>query len=121
MKSFTIAGSQLAMGASLGNSAIWIHTKGDGAIERIFLNSIAKSFVGTVNVRYAGHPEHVDPCFPGLFAAGRHRRRAIPMFCADDRLSQAHDYVCQTIRFGEMFGRRAVKVAERRLLKLRDC
>ena len=70
MKSYTIAGSQLAMGASLGNSAIWIHTKGDGAIERIFLNSIGKSLVGTVNVRYAGHPELVDPFFPGLFAAG---------------------------------------------------
>jgi hypothetical protein len=70
MKSYTIAGSQLAMGASLGNSAIWIHTKGDGAIERIFLNSIGKSLVGTVNVRYAGRPELVDPFFPGLFAAG---------------------------------------------------
>jgi hypothetical protein len=57
MKSYTIAGSQLAMGASLGNSAIWIHTKGDGAIERIFLNSIGDSLVGTVNVRYAGPPE----------------------------------------------------------------
>jgi hypothetical protein len=70
MKPYTIAGSQLAMGASLGNSAIWIHTKGDGAIERIFLNSIGKSLVGTVNARYAGHPEPVDPFFPGLFAAG---------------------------------------------------
>ncbi len=58
------------MGASLGNSAIWIHTKSDGAIERIFLNSIGKALVGTVNVRYAGRPELVDPFFPGLFAAG---------------------------------------------------
>lgn len=70
MKSYTIAGSRLAMGASLGNTAIWVHTKGDGAIERIFLNSIGTSLVGTVNVRYAGHPEFVDPFFPGLFAAG---------------------------------------------------
>ena len=70
MKSFTIAGSQLAMGASLGNSAIWIHTKADGAIERIFLNSIGESLVGTVNVRYAGRPERVDPFFSGLFAVG---------------------------------------------------
>ena len=70
MKSYTIAGSQLAMGASLGNSAIWIHTKGDGAIERVFLNSIGESLVGTVNVRYAGRPERVDPFFPGLFAMG---------------------------------------------------
>ncbi len=70
MKSYTIAGSQLAMGASLGNSAIWIHTKGDGAIERAFLNSIGESLVGTVNVRYAGRPERADPFFPGLFAMG---------------------------------------------------
>jgi Bacterial alpha-L-rhamnosidase 6 hairpin glycosidase domain len=70
VNSYTIAGSQLGMGASLGNSAIWIHTKGDGAIERVFLNSIAESLVGTVNVRYAGRPEHVDPFFPGLFAVG---------------------------------------------------
>ena len=70
MKSYTIAGSQLAMGASLGNSAIWIHTKGDGAIERVFLNSIGESLVGTVNVRYAGRPEGADPFFPGLFAMG---------------------------------------------------
>jgi hypothetical protein len=70
MKSYTIAGSQLAMGASLGNSAIWVHTKGDGAIERVFLNTIGESLVGTVNVRYAGRPEGVDPFFPGLFAVG---------------------------------------------------
>jgi Bacterial alpha-L-rhamnosidase 6 hairpin glycosidase domain len=70
VNSYTIAGSQLGMGASLGNSAIWIHTKSDGAIERIFLNSIGKSLVGTVNVRYAGHPEPVVPFFPGLFAEG---------------------------------------------------
>jgi len=70
MKSYTTAGSQLAMGASLGNSAIWINTKGDGAIERIFLNSISESLVGTVNVRYAGRPQSVDPFFPGLFGMG---------------------------------------------------
>ncbi len=51
MKSYTIAGSQLAMGASLGNSAIWIHTKGDGAIERIFLNSIGESLIRNLQHR----------------------------------------------------------------------
>jgi Bacterial alpha-L-rhamnosidase 6 hairpin glycosidase domain len=70
MKSYMVAGSKLAMGASLGNSAVWIHTKGDGAIERVFLNSVGQSLVGTVNVRYTGRPEGVDPFFPGLFAAG---------------------------------------------------
>ena len=70
MESFSVAGSQLAMGASLGNSAIWIQTKGDGAIERIFLNSIGESLVGTVNVRYAGRPEGAESFFSGVFAGG---------------------------------------------------
>ena len=70
MKSYTIDGSRLAMGASLGNSAIWIHTKGDGAIERIFLNSIGESLIGTVNVRYVGRPEVASSFFSGLFATG---------------------------------------------------
>lgn len=70
MESFSVAGSQLAMGASLGNSAIWIQTKGDGAIERIFLNSIGESLVGTVNVRYAGRPQGAESFFSGVFAGG---------------------------------------------------
>lgn len=70
MESFSVAGSQLAMGASLGNSAIWIQTKGDGAIERIFLNSIGESLVGTVNVRYAGRPEGAESFFSGVFGGG---------------------------------------------------
>jgi Amylo-alpha-1,6-glucosidase len=70
MESFSVAGSQLAMGASLGNSAIWIQTKGDGAIERVFSNSIAESLVGTVDVRYAGRPEHAESYFSGVFHVG---------------------------------------------------
>ncbi len=70
MESFSVASSRLAMGSSLGNSAIWIQTKGDGAIERIFLNSIGESLVGTVNLRYAGRPQHSDSFFPGIFAGG---------------------------------------------------
>jgi hypothetical protein len=68
--SFSTASSQLAMGASLGNSAIWIQTKGDGAIERIFLNSLGESLSGTVNVRYAGRPEGTESYFSGVFAGG---------------------------------------------------
>ena len=70
MESFSVAGSQLAMGASLGNSAIWVQTKGDGAIERIFLNSIGESLVGTVDIRYAGRPEGAESFFSGVFAGG---------------------------------------------------
>jgi hypothetical protein len=70
LDSFNVDRSQLAMGASLGNSAIWIQTKGDGAIERIFLNSIGASLVSTVDVRYAGRPEGADSFFSGVFAEG---------------------------------------------------
>ncbi len=70
MESFSVAGSRLAMGASLGNSAAWIQTKGDGAIERIFLNSIGESLVGTVDMRYAGRPEHAESFFSGIFLVG---------------------------------------------------
>lgn len=70
MQSFTVPASQLAMGASLGNGAIFLHTKGDGAIERIFLNSIGRSLIGTVNLRYAGRPERSPSFFPTLFAEG---------------------------------------------------
>src|SRR5579863_3184561 len=70
MESFSVASSQLAMGASLGNSAAWIQTKGDGAIERIFLNSVGESLVGTVDVRYAGRPKHAESYFSGVLLVG---------------------------------------------------
>jgi len=70
LKPFSVASSQLAMGASLGNSATWIQTKGDGAIERVFLNSIGESLVGTVNVRYCGRPDQAEAFFSGVFAGG---------------------------------------------------
>jgi Bacterial alpha-L-rhamnosidase 6 hairpin glycosidase domain len=80
MESFRVDGSQLAMGASLGNSAIWIQTKGDGAIERIFLNSIGESLVGTVNVRYAGRPENAGSFFSGVFAGGPRELKIHPAY-----------------------------------------
>src|SRR5579864_8681785 len=49
---FIISESNLGMGASLGNSSIWIHTKGTGAIERVFLNDVGESLLGTVSLRY---------------------------------------------------------------------
>lgn len=84
MESFSVAGSQLAMGASLGNSAVWIQTKGDGAIERIFLNSIGQSLVGTVNVRYAGRPEGAEPFFSGSLPEDRAPWRFIRRISAFD-------------------------------------
>ena len=54
LPSFTISENDLGMGASLGNSALWIHTKGTGAIQGIFLNEIGEQLVGTVSLRYGG-------------------------------------------------------------------
>lgn len=42
------------MGASLGNSAIWINTKNTGAIERVSAIDLAQSLFGTIIVRYGG-------------------------------------------------------------------
>ena len=55
LPSFTISEDDLGMGASLGNSALWIHTKGTGAIQGIFLNEIGERLVGTVSLRYGSH------------------------------------------------------------------
>ncbi|HZY95549.1 MAG TPA: amylo-alpha-1,6-glucosidase [Candidatus Cybelea sp.] len=69
------------MGASLGNSAVWILTKGTGAIERVFLNEVAQSLVGTFSLRYGARArsvsadirehtaEHPSASYSGLFAA----------------------------------------------------
>jgi Bacterial alpha-L-rhamnosidase 6 hairpin glycosidase domain len=55
LPTYTLSESDLGMGASFGNSALWIHTKGTGAIERVFLNEIGRSLVGAVSVRYGAH------------------------------------------------------------------
>ena len=44
--------SQLGMGASLGNGAVWINTKNTGAIERVFAVAAGQSLVGTVSLQY---------------------------------------------------------------------
>lgn len=51
---YRLTDSQLGMGASLGNGAIWINTKSTGAVERVFSNALAQSLIGTVSVRYGG-------------------------------------------------------------------
>ena len=49
---YTVPDSELAMGASLGNSAVWVNTKGTGAIERVFNARVGESLFGAVSVRY---------------------------------------------------------------------
>src|ERR687883_357309 len=54
---YTVPANALEMGASLGNSAIWINTKGTGAVERIFSVDVGQSLTGAISIRYAG-PGH---------------------------------------------------------------
>ncbi len=55
LPAYFLSESELGMGASFGNSVLWIHTKGNGAIERVFSNEIGRSLLGGVSVRYAAH------------------------------------------------------------------
>src|SRR5438874_12649119 len=57
LPSYTLPDDALAMGASLGNSAIWINTKGTGAVERIFSVDVGQSLTNAIAIRYAG-PGH---------------------------------------------------------------
>lgn len=59
LPSFTISERNLGMGASLGNSALWIKTKGTGAIEDVFLNEIAQVLIGAFGLRYGAHARPV--------------------------------------------------------------
>src|ERR671930_397532 len=54
---YTVPDTALEVGASLGNSAIWINTKGTGAVERIFSVDVGQSLTGAISIRYAG-PGH---------------------------------------------------------------
>jgi glycogen debranching enzyme len=74
---YVVNEKDIAVGASLGNSSIWVNTKANGAIERIFNVSAAQSLFGTIYVRYAtaGHrllarrrdaPEHKDESYVWL-------------------------------------------------------
>ena len=68
---YTINEKEIAVGASLGNSSIWVNAKATGAIERVFNVSVGESLFGAIYVRYAssgqrllakrpGEPEHHD-------------------------------------------------------------
>jgi hypothetical protein len=54
MPSYRLAESDLEMGASLGNSTIWLNTKSTGAIERIFSIERGINIFGSVSIRYGG-------------------------------------------------------------------
>ncbi|MEO6834419.1 MAG: amylo-alpha-1,6-glucosidase [Candidatus Tumulicola sp.] len=48
------------MGASFGNSALWINTKSTGAVERVFSNALAQSLIGTISIRYGAFGSSLD-------------------------------------------------------------
>ncbi|MBV9276901.1 MAG: hypothetical protein JOZ97_01550, partial [Candidatus Eremiobacteraeota bacterium] len=54
LPAFTISDSELGMGASLGNSSIWINTKSTGAIERVAPILSPDTLIGTIILRYGG-------------------------------------------------------------------
>ena len=63
LHSYIVSDTELAMGASLGNGAIWVTTKGTGAIERVFSARVGESLFGAVSVRYGlmSRPLDVPP------------------------------------------------------------
>ncbi|MBV8223255.1 MAG: hypothetical protein JO293_07825, partial [Candidatus Eremiobacteraeota bacterium] len=52
---YSVGDENLGVGPSFGNSAAWINTKGNGAIERVFSVELGESCVGAVNMRYGGY------------------------------------------------------------------
>jgi hypothetical protein len=55
LRAFVLPESSLGMGASLGNSALWLHTKGNGAIASVFLNAAGTPMAGTISLRFGAH------------------------------------------------------------------
>lgn len=53
LPAYSVPDTRLGMGASVGNSSVWVNTKGTGAIERIFCIPLGESLVGAVSIRYA--------------------------------------------------------------------
>jgi len=52
LPSYHIPASRLGMGSSLGNSSLWVNTKNNGDIERIFCVAAGKTLIGSFSVRY---------------------------------------------------------------------
>ncbi len=59
---YTLPDDALEMGASLGNHAVWVTSKGTGAIDHMFSVDIGTNLLSTALLRYAGpaHRLHVD-------------------------------------------------------------
>ena len=51
---YTVPDDGLEMGASLGNNAVWVTTKGTGAIDRVFAVELGQCLFNAIFIRYAG-------------------------------------------------------------------
>ncbi|MGI8913907.1 MAG: MGH1-like glycoside hydrolase domain-containing protein [Chloroflexota bacterium] len=54
MPCYQVADDTLDMGASLGNSALWVTTLGTGAIQQVFVTALGELLVNSMCIRYAG-------------------------------------------------------------------
>jgi hypothetical protein len=59
---YTIPDDALEFGASFGNSALWVTTKGTGAIDRVFSIDAGQTLINNISIRYAspGHRVQTD-------------------------------------------------------------
>jgi glycogen debranching enzyme len=57
MPYYSVADDTLDMGASLGNSALWVTTLGTGAIQQVFETQLGELLLNSMCIRYAG-PGH---------------------------------------------------------------
>src|SRR5438270_12242281 len=71
LPSYTLPDDALAMGASLGNSALWVNTKRTGALERVFSVDVGQTLAGAITIRYAGTDPCPVSCADGLSGDGR--------------------------------------------------
>src|SRR5437763_14157784 len=74
---YTVPDNALQMGASLGNSAVWINTKSTGAVERVFNIAAGESLVNTIAIGYAGCGDHP---FAGAVTASSGEQPAAPSY-----------------------------------------
>src|ERR1700674_2003 len=58
---YTISETELAGGASLGNASVWVNTKGNGAIERVFCLALGETLRGDISLRYASTGNTLNP------------------------------------------------------------
>jgi len=59
---YTTPDDALEFGASFGNSALWVTTKGTGAIDRVFSVDAGQTLINNISIRYAspGHRVQTD-------------------------------------------------------------